>query len=127
MFELRNMTSLNIHQRRITLHNPLIHQRLHAELVTLHTRQTLKISARKHQRPEILVNRFQQCFRTRMMQSRRVCVLISAIPVHANVVAQHAFTSRAERFDGEDVAFFHALSAAGGDEGDLFVAVDFVA
>ena len=61
------------------------------------------------------------------MQASRVGMLTASVAVDADVVSQIGFSCATERFDGEDVAFLHALVGLGLDEGDLLVTVDTVA
>ena len=53
-------------------------------------------------------------------------MVIAPVTVHSNVVSHIPSASSAESFDGEHVTFFHALGSFGFDEGNLFVAMDFV-
>ncbi len=54
-------------------------------------------------------------------------MLIAFVAVNSYVVSEISFASAVEGFDGDHLAFFHALGGLGLDEGDLFVAMDFVA
>ena len=54
-------------------------------------------------------------------------MLIAPVAVNPDVLSGRASAGTAERFDGEDIAFLHALVGSRLDEGDLFVAVDVVA
>jgi hypothetical protein len=69
MFKLRDIRARNIHQWRIGLHDPVLDERMHTKIVVLRS-DALKVSAREHQRPEVLIDRFQQRLGRRMMQSR---------------------------------------------------------
>lgn len=61
------------------------------------------------------------------MQAATTGVEVETVAVHARGVADRAPAGAAEGFDREDVAFFHELVGARLHEGDLLVAVDFVA
>ena len=54
-------------------------------------------------------------------------MLIAPVAVNSYVISEISFASGAEGFDGEHIAFFHALGCPSLDEGDLFVAMDLVA
>ena len=127
MLKLRNIAPRHIHQRRILLYHASINQRLHAEMILLHT-QPLQVAPRKHQRAEILLDDLQQGLRGCVAQAAAIGTRGGeAVAVYAGRIADRAPAGAAEGFDGEDVAFFHGLGGAGVDEGDLLVAVDFVA
>jgi hypothetical protein len=55
MLELRHVGAGDVHQRLITLNNPLINKRLHAEMVVLHSK-VLKVSPRENKRAEVVIN-----------------------------------------------------------------------
>lgn len=61
------------------------------------------------------------------MKTSSAGMLIASVAVNSYVVFEISFASAAEGFDGEHLAFFHALGGLGLDEGDLFVTMDFVA
>lgn len=127
MFKLRNIAPRHVHQRRILLHNAPINQRLHAEMILLHT-QPLQVAPRKYQRAEVVLDDLEQRLRGCVVQVAAIRVgRGEAVAVYAGGVADRAPAGAAEGFDGEDVALFHGLGGAGFDEGDLFVAVDFIA
>jgi len=61
------------------------------------------------------------------MKTSSAGMLIAPVAVNSYVISEIGFASAAEGFDGEHIAFFHALGGSGLDEGDLFVAMDLVA
>lgn len=61
------------------------------------------------------------------MQACSAHVLVATVSIYAYVVFENRFPCGAERFDGEDVAFLHALGSFRLDKGHLFVAMDLVA
>lgn len=61
------------------------------------------------------------------MKTSSAGMLIAPVAVNSYVISDISFASAAEGFDGEHIAFFHALSGSGFDEGDLFAAMDLVA
>ena len=61
------------------------------------------------------------------MKTSSAGMLIAPIAVNSHVISEISFASAAEGFDGEHIAFFHALGSSGLDKGDLFVAMDLVA
>jgi hypothetical protein len=126
MLELRNIRPRYIHQRLVALHNTLLNQRLHPKVVVPDPKM-FKIAPREYQRPEILINRLEQSFRRRHPHAGRVDILVAAVAVDAIILSDSTSASAAESLDSEHVAFFHALVRLRFDEGDLLVAVDFVA
>lgn len=62
-----------------------------------------------------------------MVKTSSAGMVIAPVAVYSYVISEISFASAAEGFDGEHVAFFHALVGLGLDEGDLFVAMDLVA
>jgi hypothetical protein len=126
MLELRNIRPRDVDQRLVALHNTLFHQRFHPKMVVPDSKM-LKVPPREHQRPEILVNSLEQSLRRRHPHARRINILVAAVAIDACIFSDSTPASTAEGFDGEDVAFFHALVGLGFDEGDLFVAVDSIA
>lgn len=61
------------------------------------------------------------------MEAGSASVLIAPVAVDSYIVSDISFAGAAESFDGEHIAFLHALVGLGLDEGDLFVAMDLVA
>lgn len=61
------------------------------------------------------------------MKTSSASMLIAPVAVNSYAICDITFASATEGFDGEHIAFFHALGASGLDEGDLFVAMDLVA
>lgn len=126
MLKLRDIRARNIDQRPIGMNNPIRDKRAHAEMVLLHS-NTLQVPPGKDQRPKILVNRLQQRPGGGVMKTRSAGMLVAPVAVDPDVVSEISFAGAAESFDGEDLAFFHALRGRRLDEGDLFGAVDLVA
>lgn len=126
MLKLRNITPRHIHERRISLHNPRLHQSPHPQMIILPALHTLQISLRENYSAEILLDDLEQRLCCLMMNPRLIHSILQSVSVDAVAVAQDASARGAECFDGEDVAFFHALGGVGGDEGDLLGAVDAV-
>lgn len=126
MLKLRNIRARDIDQRLVALHNTLLNQRLHPQMIVSDS-QVLKVAPREHQRPEILINRLEQSLRRRHPHARRINTLVAAIAVNAVILSDPTPAGAAESLDGENVTFFHSLVRLGFDEGDLLVAVDFVA
>ena len=62
-----------------------------------------------------------------MMKASGVDILIATIAIDSDVVSQVSSSSTAEGFDGENVAFFHALSGFAFHERYLLVAMNLVA
>lgn len=62
-----------------------------------------------------------------MKTSSAGMLIIKPVAVNTYVISDIGFASGAESFDGEYIAFLHALGGSGLDEGNLFVAMDFVA
>lgn len=88
--------------------------------------QPLQVSPTEHQGAEIGVDSLQQGLR----RGRNICggdIFLPTVPVDANVVVEISFASAAERFDGEDLAFLHALGTTILDEWDLLPTVNLVA
>ena len=132
MLKLRHIRPLHINQRLIALDNPLLDQRLHPQMIVPDA-EVLEIPPRKHQRAEIRIDRLQQLPRRRKVaHASRIGALDTPVAVDAQrgiVADAGAPADAAEGFDGEDVAFFHSLVRGvgfGGDEWDLFGAVDSV-
>lgn len=126
MLKLRDIRAGNINQRRILLHDLPLNQLPHTKLPPLNP-QPLQIRLRKNQRSEIPLNNLKQRLRTLVPQTSSTNTFIATIAINANVIDDVTIASGAESFDGEDVAFFHALGGGSCDEGDLFIAVDTVA
>ena len=61
------------------------------------------------------------------MKTSSAGMLIAPIAVNSHVVSEISFASAAKGFNGEHIAFFHALGGLGLDKGNLFVAMDLVA
>ena len=61
------------------------------------------------------------------MKTGSAGMLIASVAVNSHVISKISFACAAEGFDGEHVAFFHALGGSGLDKGDLFVAMDLIA
>lgn len=126
MLKLRNIRARNIHQRLVVVDNAFRDERLHAKMIVLHT-QMLQIASGEHQRPEVLINRLEQSPSRPGSHVRGIDVLDAAIAIDSNIISDASPARAAESFDGENVAFFHALIGHRLDEGDLLVSVDFVA
>jgi hypothetical protein len=127
MLKLRNIRARHIHQRRIRIHYASRDERLHSEMVVFNSGQSLQVAPRKHQRTKVVVDGPEEGFCGRMMEAGCADVGISAVAIDAHVVSEDGSAGGAERFDGEDVAFLHALGSFCLDERDLLVAVDLVA
>jgi hypothetical protein len=95
-------------------------------MVILHSK-ALEVTPGEDQRSEILIDYLQQRPGGGKMQTSSACMLIASVAVDSYVVSEIRFAGAAEGFNGEDVAFFHALGGLGLDEGNLFIAVDLVA
>lgn len=87
----------------------------------------LKITPGEDQGSKIFIDRPQQRLGRSMMKTSGAGMLIAPVAVNSQVTPGMSFASAAERFDGEHIAFFHALGGLGLDEGNLFVPMDFVA
>ena len=61
------------------------------------------------------------------MKTSSAGMLIAPVAVYSYVISEISFASAAEGFNGEHIAFFHALGGMGLNERDLFVAMDLVA
>ena len=101
-------------------------ERSHAEVVILHS-NALKVTPGEDQSSEVLIDRLQQRRGGGMTKTSSPRMLIAPVAVNSYVISEISFASGAEGFDGEHIAFFHALGGLGLDEGDLFVAMDLVA
>lgn len=126
MFKLCDIRARNIDQRRIGLNNAIQDERFHAKVVMLHAK-ALKVTSGEDQSSEVLVDRLQQRLSGGMMKPSSAGMLIAPVAVNSYIISEITFASAAEGFDGEYIAFFHALGCLGLDEGDLFVAMDLVA
>ncbi len=126
MLKLSDIGARNIDQWSIGLDNAIRDERFHAEVVIFHS-NALKITPGEDQSSEILIDRLQQRLSGGMMKTSSAGMLITPIAVNSYVVSEISFPSAAKGFDGENIAFFHALSGSGLDEGHLFVAMDLVA
>ena len=58
------------------------------------------------------------------MKTSSTSMLISPIAVNPNTVSEKSRASASKGFDGEHIAFFHALGGSGLDKGDLFATMD---
>ncbi len=126
MLKLCDIRARNIDQRSIGLNNAIRDERSHAEVVILHS-NALKVTPGEDQSSEVLIDRLQQRLGGDMMKTSSAGMLIARVAVNSYVMSDITFASAAEGFDGEHIAFFHALGRSGLDEGDLFVAMDLVA
>jgi len=126
MLKLRNVRPRDIDQRLVALHNTLLDERLHPQVVVLDSK-VLEIAPGEDQRAEILVDGLEQGFRRGKTHAGRINALVAPVAVDAVVVSDAASAGAAEGLDGEHVAFFHALVGLRFDKGHLLVAVDFVA
>ena len=126
MLKLSNIGARNIDQRSIGLDNAIRDERFHAEVIILYS-NALKEMSGEDQSSEVLIDRLQQRLRGGMMKTSSTGMLIAPIAVNSYVVSEISFPSAAKGFNGEHIAFFHALGGLGLDEGDLFVAMDLVA
>ncbi len=61
------------------------------------------------------------------MKTSSAGMFIAPVTINSYIISEISFARAAERFDGEHIAFFHALGSLGLNEGDLLVAVDLVA
>jgi len=126
MLKLCDIRARNIDQRSIGLNNAIRDERSHVEVVILHS-NALKVTPGEDQSSEVLIDRLQQRLGGGTMKTSSAGMLIAPVAVNSYVVSNISFASAAEGFDGEHIAFFHALGGSGLDEGDLFVAMDLVA
>jgi hypothetical protein len=126
MLKLRNIRSRDVDQRLVALHDTLLDQCLHPKMVVPDSK-VLKIAPGEDQRPEIIINGLEQSLRRCHPHAGRVNILVAAVAINAIVISDPAAASAAEGLDGEHISFFHALVCLGFDEGNLLVAVDFVA
>ncbi len=126
MLKLCDIRARNIDQRSIGLNNAIRDKRSHAEVVVLHS-NALKVTPGEDQSSEVLIDRLQQRLGRGMMKTSSAGMLIAPVAVNSYVIPEISFASAAEGFDGEHIAFFHALGGSGLDEGDLFFAMDLVA
>ena len=126
MLKLCDIRARNIDQRCIGLNNAIRDERSHVEVVILHS-NALKVTPGEDQSSEVLIDRLQQRFGGGTMKTSSAGMLIAPVAINSYVVADISFASAAEGFDGEHIAFFHALGGSGLDERDLFVAMDLVA
>jgi hypothetical protein len=126
MLKLCDIRARNIDQRSIGLNNAIRDERSHAKVVILHS-NALKVTPGEDQSSEVLIDRLQQRLGGGMMKTSSAGMLIAPVAVNSYVVSEISFASAAEGFDGEHVAFFHALGGSGLDERHLFVAMDLVA
>lgn len=127
MFKLRNVRPRDINKWRIGLNNTTIDKRAHTKMVALDPRDTFELATGKDQSTKVFVNGLEKRFRGCVVQASRVGVLTASVAIYTDVVSQIGLPCATERFDGEDVAFLHALVGLGLDEGNLLVAVDAVA
>ena len=126
MLKLCDIRARHIDQRSIGLNNAIRDERSHAEVVILHS-SALKVTPGEDQSSEVLIDRLQQRLGGGMMKTSSAGMLIAPVAVNSYVISDISFASAAEGFDGEHIAFFHALGGSGLDKGDLFVAMDLVA
>ncbi len=126
MLKLCHVRARNIDQRSIGLNNAIRDKRSHAEVVILHS-NALKVTPGEDQSSEVLIDRLQQRLGGGMMKTSSAGMLIAPVAVDSYVISEISFASAAEGFDGEHIAFFHALGGSGLDKGDLFFAMDLVA
>ena len=126
MLKLCDIRAGNIDQRSIGLNNATRDERSHAEVVVLHS-NALKVTPGEDQGSKVLIDRLQQRLGRGMMKAGSAGMLVAPVAINSYVISDIGFASAAEGFDGEHIAFFHALGASGLDEGDLFVAMDLVA
>ncbi len=126
MLKLCDIRARNIDQRSIGLNNAIRDERSHAKVVILHS-NALKVTPGEDQSSEVLIDRLQQRLGGGMMKTSSAGMLIAPVAVNSYVISDITFAGAAKGFDGEHIAFFHALGGSGLDEGDLFVAMDLVA
>ena len=126
MLKLCDIRARNIDQRSIGLNNAIRDERSHAEVVILHS-NALKVMPGEDQSSKVLIDRLQQRLGGGMMKTSSAGMLIAPVAVNSYVVSGISFASAAEGFDGEHIAFFHALGGSGLDKRDLFVTMDLVA
>ena len=126
MLKLCDIRARNIDERPIGLNNAIRDERSHAEVVILHS-NALKVTPGEDQSSEVLIDPLQQQLGGGLMKTSSAGMLIAPVSVNSYVISEISFASAAEGFDGEHIAFFHALGGSGLDEGDLFVAMDLVA
>ena len=126
MLKLCDIRAGNVDQRSIGLNNAIRDERSHAEVVILHS-NALKVTPGKDQISEVLIDRLQQRLGGGMMKTSSAGMLIAPVAVNSYVISDISFASAAKGFDGEHIAFFHALGGSGLDERDLLVAMDLVA
>lgn len=126
MLKLCDIRARNIDQRSIGLNNAIRDERSHAEVVILHS-NALEVTPGEDQSSEVLIDRLQQRLSGGMMKTSSAGMLIAPVAVNSYVISDITFASAAEGFDGEHIAFFHALGGPGLGEGYLFVAMDLVA
>lgn len=126
MLGLCDIRARNIDQRPIALNNAIRDKRPNAEVATLHS-NTLEVTLGEDQSSEVLIDRLQQRLGGGAMKTNSASMLIAPVAVNSYVISDISFASTAEGFDGEHIAFFHALGGSDLDEGNLFVAMDLVA
>lgn len=126
VLELRNIRARYIHQRLVIIDDTFSDERPHAEMVVLHAK-VLKIALGEDQSSEVLINRLKQRLGRHSAGARSIGVLDAAVAVDSDIVSDAGLSCAAEGFDGEDVAFLHALIGMRFHERYLLVAVDFVA
>jgi hypothetical protein len=126
MLKLCDIRARNIDQRSIGLNNTIRDERSHAEVVILHS-NALKVTPGEDQSSEVLIDCLQQRLGGGMMKTSSAGMLIAPVAVNSYVISDITFASAAEGFDGEHIAFFHALGGLGLDKGDLFIAMNLVA
>jgi len=126
MLKLRDIRAGDIDQRRIRLDDAVRDERFHTDKVILHT-QALEGPLGEDQRREVLLNGLQQRLGRHMMETSSADILIASVAVNPHIISETSSTSGAEGLDGEHIAFLHALTGAGLDEGHLLVTMDLVA
>ena len=126
MLKLCDIRARNINQRSIGINNAIRDERSHAEVIILHS-NALKVTPGEDQSSEVLIDRLQQRLGGSIMKTSSAGLLIAPVAVNSYVISEISFASAAEGFDGEHIAFFHALGGSGLDERDLFVAMNLVA
>lgn len=60
VFELSDVGSRYVNERGIRLNNAAVDKRSHAEMVALHSRNALQLTARKDQSAKVLINDLQK-------------------------------------------------------------------
>lgn len=125
MLELRHMRSRDVHQRPVDLHDIILNERLHREMIVLDT-DMLEVPLGEDERPELLIDRLEKRLGRLPEQASSNCSIIATIAVDSDVVSHVTSASRAKSLDRKNIAFFHTLRGASLDEGDLLVAVDLV-